>query len=946
MAISNEQFWHLAAASGLLTSERCQLLAGQFGLLGDTAHQGDAVAVAKWLVSTRVLSHYQASVLLRGQPGPFQFGEYQVFDRIDKGRLKGTLRAVHLPTQHVVFLKLLTGPATQDPQVMKALTQRAATATAIRHETVSRCYQLVAEEDYKFIALEPLQGQTLAEYLKKKRTLSAPNACRIASDCATALAELHSHGVIHALLSPTNIWLLPDGRAKVLQFPLASDPSVDSRVVQSALSRAADALMSTGAQPSSGMARAIDFLPPEVLVGNTTPDARGDIYALGCTLYAMLCGQAPPLGTDSIAERLRFRVEHEIPLLDDSLPDVPGPVAKLIGFMIARDPAARYQAASHVVEALKPFAAEDTSVGEPPLPRSLAYQQWLDDRASKSQSITDVGFTIGGATQDGLDTLSSESLATSTVPLMKRKRRDGFRAFLLAGCVVLAVLAVVWYLLRPSEIATFATGNTKNDGTTSATLATSKVGHGEAPSSVNGTPLIRSALGPPQWESPTAGKPLDLSYLPPGVQIVFALRPSAIVAHREGDKLLDAMGRWGELLRKDLVEIAGTPLANIERVHVGLLDNSPNPPLRAWVIWTIEPISWDQRLDQWEGGETFELSGKKVFQRDGIVFVEPRSGEGRLLVVAPREAAEEILATSGKPPRLRRELEVLAENSDADRMINVLFAPNFLFSGGKQLFADEAEILKRPVADFLGEEARGGLLSLHLDEDFFIELRLHGSADQLPLVMARNWRKRVHGIPSRVSSHVWSLEPSPYSRKVLAQLPQMVEMLEKYTRVAVEGRQTILRCYLPVEAAHNLALATRLTLYESSGTPTIARQATSQPTMSVAERLAGPYELTIPRGPLDQAVAQVSRDLGVAIVILGNDLQLEGITKNQSFALKVEDSTFRGVLLEILRLSNPDGKLVYVIKPKPDGGDEAIYITTRAAVSERGDPLPPEFATK
>ena len=130
---------------------------------------------------------------------------------------------------------------------------------------------------------------------------------------------------------------------------------------------------------------------------------------------------------------------------------------------------------------------------------------------------------------------------------------------------------------------------------------------------------------------------------------------------------------------------------------------------------------------------------------------------------------------------------------------------------------------------------------------------------------------------------------------------------------------------------------------ETSGAPALAAQTSSQPELSVQEKLSQSYALKIPRGPLDQAVAQVSSDLGVEIEIIGGDLQLEGITKNQSFGIDVKDSTFAGVLREILKLANPDGKLVYVIKPKTEGGPDIVQITTRAAVEKRGDKLPPEF---
>ena len=69
-------------------------------------------------------------------------------------------------------------------------------------------------------------------------------------------------------------------------------------------------------------------------------------------------------------------------------------------------------------------------------------------------------------------------------------------------------------------------------------------------------------------------------------------------------------------------------------------------------------------------------------------------------------------------------------------------------------------------------------------------------------------------------------------------------------------------------------------------------------------------------------------------------MQLEGITKNQSFGLDEHDKTVEEILQKIMRLANPDGKLIYVIKPEKPGGPEMLFITTRAAAAKRGDKIP------
>jgi len=86
----------------------------------------------------------------------------------------------------------------------------------------------------------------------------------------------------------------------------------------------------------------------------------------------------------------------------------------------------------------------------------------------------------------------------------------------------------------------------------------------------------------------------------------------------------------------------------------------------------------------------------------------------------------------------------------------------------------------------------------------------------------------------------------------------------------------------------------------------------------------------------------IADEIGTPMDIIGPDLQLEGITKNQSFGLDARDKPAREVLMDILAKANPDGKLVYIVRP--EDGVETILVTTRAAVEKRGDKLPPGIA--
>jgi hypothetical protein len=300
-------------------------------------------------------------------------------------------------------------------------------------------------------------------------------------------------------------------------------------------------------------------------------------------------------------------------------------------------------------------------------------------------------------------------------------------------------------------------------------------------------------------------------------------------------------------------------------------------------------------------------------------------------------------------------MERLLAHTDADRHVTVVFASQDAY---RELITPTSPPLMRlrePMFWFLGDEPSATAVSLHWDDNFFVEFLAIPTLDTSPELTARVLAGRVAQLPERLQDYVNLLDPHPYGRRVVERFPAMVRQLATYTRSGVEGDHAVLRCYLPGIAGHNLLLGAELTLAAATGTD---RRAGSSPTPiaqeTVRNRLHRRTSLSFARETLEAALEQLSRDIEVPIVILGADLQAEGITKNQSISINVENRPAAEILVEILRLANPDKtatgpddvrqKLVYVIRAGGDAGDSAqILITTRAAAAERGDDLPPEF---
>ena len=297
----------------------------------------------------------------------------------------------------------------------------------------------------------------------------------------------------------------------------------------------------------------------------------------------------------------------------------------------------------------------------------------------------------------------------------------------------------------------------------------------------------------------------------------------------------------------------------------------------------------------------------------------------------------------------------MLDQTDSLRDVTIMLRPRALLSDANNVFQGELAPLRHTLDVFFGQNVAAAAVSMNWDENFFIELVAVPTLDSSPEAMSDALAQRVDELPDRVEGFVLGLDASPYGRRVVARLPEMVRKLAAYTRHGFDKDAAVLRCYLPVVAGHNLLLGAELALAEGEGRGTrrIERAddrpvAAATSPASIAERLQKKTTLQFRREELEAALDMLAQDVGVKIIIRGPDLQLDGITRNQLFAIDMSDRTAEEILVEILRRANPDKtatgpadprqKLVYTIGP------DAIFITTRTKVAERGEPLPAVFS--
>ncbi|MEO2045049.1 MAG: hypothetical protein ABGX16_00565 [Pirellulales bacterium] len=465
------------------------------------------------------------------------------------------------------------------------------------------------------------------------------------------------------------------------------------------------------------------------------------------------------------------------------------------------------------------------------------------------------------------------------------------------------------------------------------------------------------------WDSPTRGFELDLRYLPAGVHLLAHFRPEEIGAHPEGEKIVAVLGAWGAGL-----------LANFQRWYPGSWQEVPSVMLsvssgvhgklhysmriQLATAWTGRMLQ--ERIEQHENGlcESRKHQQHKYVVAAGISYWLPVDAAGKTLLVCLQEDMPSLIDNSQEPLGLPRDVQRLVASTDQQRMFTALSLVKFLQGAGKKLITENtvsAYQMPSALAWLWGEDATSVAISMHWDQDFFMEYLAVATLDVRPHHYQRQLGKRIEELPSWCQRYLHSHVIEPYGHQVLTRLPGMLEKLLVYTRSGTEQGHVVLRSYLPLQAGHNLLLAGSLCLTAISSedqheTDTLA--ASENSVAAIGDKLASITSLVLPKETLEQSLRILAEDIGVEIELLGQDLQLAGITKNQSFGINLRNRPASEILLEILCRANPvqnttgpaDRKqmLVYSIKREEEGAWR-ILVTTRAAATGRGDSLPDVF---
>jgi serine/threonine protein kinase len=277
-------------------------------------------------------------------------GHYRIESLIGVGGMGEVYLARDERLGRKAALKLLPENLTTDEAQLSRFKNEARSASALNHPNILTVYEIGAEGNRQFIAMEFIEGITLRASLARGRINLHP-ALEIAVQVASALAAAHKAGVVHRDIKPENIMLRPDGYAKVLDFGIAKlteqRPASDRRTTKTT------AALQTRQGLVLGTAR---YMSPEQARGQKV-DARSDIWSLAVVLYEMV-GGSPPFRGETPSDCIAAILTKEPPPLSGVLPDVPLKLESILQKALRKRSDQRYQAIKEMLADLRILKGE------------------------------------------------------------------------------------------------------------------------------------------------------------------------------------------------------------------------------------------------------------------------------------------------------------------------------------------------------------------------------------------------------------------------------------------------------------------------------------------------------------------------------------------------------------------------------------------------------------
>ena len=278
-------------------------------------------------------------------------GRYELVRPLGHGAMATVDLAQDVELDRPVALKRLAENLARDEELQRRFLREARLAARLAHPNVVRVFDVGEADGRPFIAMEYVEGETLAELIARRGRLSPAEAARLGTQVCAGLAAAHAAGLVHRDVKPQNLLLRADGVLKLGDFGIAAGHE------GTRLTLAGTVLGTAG------------YLAPEQARGEQVT-AAADIYAVGAVLYELLAGE-PAQTAGSLAE-LGSSAGFRPPDLAARVPAAPSELVAVVRSCLAFRPEDRPRSAAALARSLAPVASEAETLALPPDPAQRA----------------------------------------------------------------------------------------------------------------------------------------------------------------------------------------------------------------------------------------------------------------------------------------------------------------------------------------------------------------------------------------------------------------------------------------------------------------------------------------------------------------------------------------------------------------------------------------------
>ncbi len=266
--------------------------------------------------------------------------QYRVLREIGHGGMSTVYEAEDTLLGRKVALKVIAESLLRDENAIARFEREARAAAALDHPNICTVYELMEYNGRPVIVMELLEGETLRQTMRRG-VVPLDNVIDIGIAVADALEAAHQKGFVHRDIKPGNIMVTGRGQIKLLDFGLAKSADADAP--------------DEGTDPDDGaIGGTTQFMSPEQTRGEAL-DPRSDLFSLGVVLYELATGERPFTRQSGMATMEAIRTVHPASLRSLN-PKIPEELELIVGKLLEKDPANRYQSAADLrsdLESLK-----------------------------------------------------------------------------------------------------------------------------------------------------------------------------------------------------------------------------------------------------------------------------------------------------------------------------------------------------------------------------------------------------------------------------------------------------------------------------------------------------------------------------------------------------------------------------------------------------------------